>query len=45
MPLYDRHTLEGGYSVEASVRMVRNYRYAEEHMMRIIKAASASAAY
>jgi hypothetical protein len=36
MPLHDRRTLEGVYSVEESARMIRHYRYAEEHMMRIL---------
>jgi hypothetical protein len=36
MPLYDRRSMEGVYSVEESARMIRNYRYAEEHMMRIM---------
>jgi hypothetical protein len=36
MPLYDRRSMEGVYSVEESARMLRHYRYAEEHMMRIM---------
>ncbi|GIX48192.1 MAG: hypothetical protein KatS3mg131_2403 [Candidatus Tectimicrobiota bacterium] len=36
MPLYDRRTLAGVYSVEESAKMLRHYRYAEEHMMRIM---------
>jgi hypothetical protein len=36
MPLHDRRTLEGVYSVEESASMLRHYRYAEEHMMRIM---------
>lgn len=36
MPLYDRRTLEGVYSVEQTARMLRHYRYAEEQMMRIL---------
>lgn len=36
MPLYDRRSMEGVYSVDESARMIRNYRYAEEHMMRIM---------
>ena len=36
MPLYDRRTLEGVYSVAETARMIRHYRYAEEYMMRIM---------
>lgn len=36
MPLQDRRTLDGVYSVEQSARMLRHYRYAEEQMMRIM---------
>lgn len=36
MPVYDRRSLEGVYSVEESARMIRHYRYAEEYMMRIM---------
>jgi len=36
MPLYDRRTMEGVYSVEQTAQMVRHYRYAEEQMMRIM---------
>lgn len=36
MPLYDRRTMEGVYSVEQTAQMIRHYRYAEEHMMRIM---------
>lgn len=36
MPLYDRRTMEGVYSVEQTAQMIRHYRYAEEQMMRIM---------
>ena len=36
MPLYDRRTMEGVYSVERTAQMIRHYRYAEEQMMRIM---------
>src|SRR5712691_10619385 len=35
MPLYDRRTMEGVYSVEQTAQMIRQ-RYAEEQMMRIM---------
>src|SRR5215475_10178659 len=36
MPLHDRRTMEGVYSVAQTAQMVRQYRYAEEQMMRIM---------
>src|SRR5215471_20045835 len=36
MPVYDRRTLEGVYSVRQSVIYIQNYRYAEERMMRMM---------
>ena len=36
MPVYDRRTLEGVYSVRQSVVYIQNYRYAEERMMRMM---------
>jgi hypothetical protein len=36
MPLHDRRTMEGVYSVEQTAQMIRHYRYAEEQMMRIM---------
>ena len=36
MPLYDRRTMEGVYSVDESAHGCAHYRYAEEHMMRIM---------
>lgn len=29
MPLYDRRTMEGVYSVEQTAQIIRHYRYAE----------------
>ena len=36
MPLHDRRTMEGVYSVAQTAQMIRRYRYAEEQMMRIM---------
>ena len=36
MPLHDRRTMEGVYSVAQTAQMIRQYRYAEEQMMRIM---------
>ena len=36
MPLHDQRSMEGVYSVEQTAQMIRHYRYAEEHMMRIM---------
>ena len=36
MPLHDRRTMEGVYSVAQTAQMMRQYRYAEEQMMRIM---------
>ena len=36
MPLTDRRTLEGVYSVRQSVNFIMNYRFAEERMMRMM---------
>src|SRR5262245_1342543 len=38
MPLHDRRTMEGVYSVEQTAQMIRHYRYAEEHIMRVMAA-------
>lgn len=36
MPLHDQRSMVGVYSVEQTAQMLRHYRYAEEHMMRIM---------
>ena len=36
MPLHDRRTMEGVYGVAQTAQMIRQYRYAEEQMMRIM---------
>src|SRR4029450_14128410 len=36
MPLHDPRTMEGVYSVPQTAQMIRQYRYAEEQMMRIM---------
>ena len=36
MPLHDRRTMEGVYSVAQTAQMIRQYRYAEEQMLSLI---------
>ncbi len=36
MAFYDRHTLDGVYSVKQSAQYLMNYRFAEERMMRMM---------
>src|SRR5215813_3928372 len=36
MPLHERRSMEGVYSVAQTAQMIRQYRYAEEQMMRIM---------